>query len=127
MDDLNAWLESHDRFPGTARLRRAIELAEPATESEMETRLRLLLVLAGLPRPQAQVRLHDDAGRFIARPDLYYSHLPAWHRVRRLDAPGNHDGRQPPPESCDQCRAQVAAIQRGGRPVVPGIRRSRGS
>jgi very-short-patch-repair endonuclease len=73
-DDLKAWLESHERFPGTARLRRAIELAEPAAESAMETRLRLLLVFAGLPRPQAQARLHDDAGRFVARPDLYYPH-----------------------------------------------------
>ena len=38
----------------------------------METRLRLLLILAGLPRPQVQVPLHDDKGRFIGRPDLYY-------------------------------------------------------
>jgi len=38
----------------------------------METKLRLLLVLAGLPRPQAQVSLHDDSGRFVGRPDLYY-------------------------------------------------------
>ena len=69
---LESWLDSHKRFPGTARLRRAIELAEPATESVMETQLRLLLVLAGLPRPQAQVSLHDDSGRFVGRPDLYY-------------------------------------------------------
>src|SRR5215470_2363535 len=37
----------------------------------METRLRLLLVLAGLPRPDAQVALHDERGRFLGRPDLY--------------------------------------------------------
>jgi len=72
LDQLKVWLESHKRFPGTARLRRAIELAEPATESVMETRLRLLLVLARLPTPQAQVPLYDDAGLFLARPDLYY-------------------------------------------------------
>jgi len=72
MSDLVAWLEMHKRFPGNVRLRRAIELAEPATESPMETRLRLLLILAGLPRPQVQVPLHDDKGRFIGRPDLYY-------------------------------------------------------
>jgi very-short-patch-repair endonuclease len=69
---IKAWLESHQGFPGTARLRRAIELAEPSTESVMETRLRLILVFAGLPRPQAQVPLYDDAGRFVGRPDLYY-------------------------------------------------------
>ncbi len=38
----------------------------------METRLRTVLVLAGLPRPQAQVSLHDSRGRFLGRPDLYY-------------------------------------------------------
>jgi hypothetical protein len=38
----------------------------------METRWRLLLVLAGLPRPEAQVPIRDDDGRFIGRPDLLY-------------------------------------------------------
>ena len=60
MSDLVGWLETHKRFPGNVRLQRAIELAEPATESPMETRLRLLLVLAGLPRPQGQ---RDQAQR----------------------------------------------------------------
>jgi hypothetical protein len=31
-----------------------------------------LLVLGGLPRPQAQASLHDGFGRFLGRPDLYY-------------------------------------------------------
>ena len=57
---------------GIVHLRRVVELAEPASESAMETRLRLLLVLAGLPPPQAQVPLHDERGRFLGRPDLYY-------------------------------------------------------
>ena len=47
------------------------EHVEPASESPMETRLRMLLVLAGLPRPLAQVRL-GDANTFIGRADLYY-------------------------------------------------------
>jgi hypothetical protein len=57
---------------GSARLRRIVALAEPLAESPMETRLRLLLVLAGLPRPEAQVTLNDDQGLFVARPDLFY-------------------------------------------------------
>ncbi len=73
LSQLKVWLESHKRFPGTARLRRAIELAEPATESVMETRLRMLLVLSRLPRPQAQVRLYDDDRQFVGRPNLYYA------------------------------------------------------
>jgi very-short-patch-repair endonuclease len=53
-------------------LRRAVGHAEAATESPMETRLRMLLVLGGLPRPQVQVPLHDARGRLLGRPDLYY-------------------------------------------------------
>jgi very-short-patch-repair endonuclease len=74
-DDLYAWAWAHQGYPDIRRLRQAIELAEPATESVMETRLRLLLVMARLPRPQAQVSLHDRAGRFLGRPDFYYPHM----------------------------------------------------
>ncbi|MGH7911716.1 MAG: endonuclease domain-containing protein [Candidatus Dormibacteraceae bacterium] len=38
----------------------------------MESRLRMLLVLGGLPRPEAQVELFDASGRFVARVDLFY-------------------------------------------------------
>ena len=38
----------------------------------METRLRWLLIQAGLPRPQVQVDVHDTSGRFLGRADLYY-------------------------------------------------------
>jgi hypothetical protein len=57
---------------GIRTLREAIEHAEPASESPMETRLRMLLVLAGLPRPEAQVSVRDRLHRFVGRPDLYY-------------------------------------------------------
>jgi len=69
---LEVWADAHSGCRGVARLRRAIELAEPAAESPMETRLRLLLVLKGLPRPSAQVSLFSASGVFLARPDLYY-------------------------------------------------------
>jgi len=38
----------------------------------METRLRLLLVFAGLPRPRVQVSL-GNAVTFLGRADLYYA------------------------------------------------------
>lgn len=72
LGELRAWADNHAAYRGINLLRRAIELAEPLTESVMETRLRLVLVLAGLPRPEAQVSLFDVAGRFLGRPDLYY-------------------------------------------------------
>jgi Protein of unknown function (DUF559) len=59
-------------FPGIAQARRVVELVEPGVESPMESRLRMILVLGGLPRPQVQVELHDARGRFLARPDLLY-------------------------------------------------------
>ena len=64
-----------DRFaghPGVTSFRQVIAHAEPASESPMETRLRMRLVLAGLPRPVAQKSLYDGWGRFLGRPDLYY-------------------------------------------------------
>ena len=70
--DLQQYVARHAGRKGIARLRRVTELTEPAAESAMETRLRLLLVLSGLPRPQAQVTIHDDGGRFLGRPDLCY-------------------------------------------------------
>ena len=72
LGELREYIDAHPRGPGSARLRRVVELAEPKAESAMETRLRLLLVQAGLPRPQAQVPLYDDRRRFLGRPDLYY-------------------------------------------------------
>jgi len=57
--------------PGAARLRTLAGLAEPA-ESPMETRLRWLLIQAGLPRPQVQVDVRDSSGRFLGRADLFY-------------------------------------------------------
>jgi very-short-patch-repair endonuclease len=69
---LREWASTHAGYRGVRRLRRAFDLADLATESVMETRLRMLLVLAGLPHPKVQVSLRDDLGLFLARPDLYY-------------------------------------------------------
>jgi len=70
--ELWAYTDAGAGSKGIARLRHALDLVEGATESPMETRLRLLLVLSGLPRPEVQVSLHDSQGGFIARPDLLY-------------------------------------------------------
>jgi very-short-patch-repair endonuclease len=72
LEDLQAWVKSNRKRHGIANLRRVITLADPAAESHMESRLRMLLVLAGLPRPKAQVSIYDRHGRFAGRPDLYY-------------------------------------------------------
>ncbi len=69
---LEEYVESHARANGSVQARRAVALAEPRSESPMETRLRLLLVLNGLPRPETQAELRTPAGRFVARVDLFY-------------------------------------------------------
>jgi very-short-patch-repair endonuclease len=57
--------------PGAGKLRSLAAFAAPA-ESPMETRLRWLLIQAGLPQPEVQTNIHDGKGRFIGRADLYY-------------------------------------------------------
>ena len=70
--ELSAWVLARKGWKGVVRFRRVAELAEPSAESPMETRLRLRLVLAGLPRPEVQVDLCDGEGRFVGRVDLFY-------------------------------------------------------
>jgi Protein of unknown function (DUF559) len=72
IEELKRWADTHAGYRGIGQLKRVLDLAEPASESPMETRLRMLLVLAGLPRPSVQVSLYDEAGVFVARPDLCY-------------------------------------------------------
>jgi very-short-patch-repair endonuclease len=73
MAKLRTHVADHPRAKGIARLRRVLDLAEPKAESAMESRLRMLLVLARLPRPDVQVSIRDDQNQFLGRPDLLYS------------------------------------------------------
>jgi len=75
LPELASYLAAHSRWPGARLLGEVISLAEPLTGSPMETRLRLLLVDAGAPRPVAQHEVFDSRGRFVARVDLAYVRL----------------------------------------------------
>lgn len=68
----HSYVMSHRGRKGVAGARATLEHVEPRAESPMESRLRMLLIGAGLPRPQAQVSLYDAHGTFAGRPDLYY-------------------------------------------------------
>ena len=72
LDRLSRWAVENAGRRGMPKLRRVIELAEPAAESPMESRLRMVIVQSRLPRPKAQVAVYDRWGRFVGRPDLYY-------------------------------------------------------
>ena len=69
---LHAGAISVDELSSVGRLRHVVKHVEPASESPMESRLRMLIVLAGLPRPEAQVEIRDRWLRFAGRTDLYY-------------------------------------------------------
>lgn len=60
---------------GWRSLLRAVDLADAGAESPQESRTRVRLVLAGLPRPRTQWVV-ADGGRFVARLDL------AWPEFR---------------------------------------------
>ncbi|TYB36379.1 DUF559 domain-containing protein [Micromonospora sp. AP08] len=82
---LRAYSAAHAGWPGSALLREVLTLAEPLSESPMETRLRLLLLDAGLGPLTAQHDVHDARGRFIARVDL------AWPALRvAVEYDGDH-------------------------------------
>ena len=82
---VHARLTNPRAIVGNRRLRALAALAEPA-ESPMETRLRWLLLQAGLPKPEVQPELRDREGRFVGRADLYY---PTARLVIEYDG-GNH-------------------------------------
>jgi Protein of unknown function (DUF559) len=66
------------RYPGRrgiARARLAITLFDAGAQSPKETWLRLVLVDAGLPRPQTQIPVRDEFGTVIAYLDLGWEHL----------------------------------------------------
>jgi very-short-patch-repair endonuclease len=54
---------------------RAARLVRAEVDSPMESRLRMLIVLAGLPEPEVNHTIRDEYGAVIARLDLSYPHL----------------------------------------------------
>jgi hypothetical protein len=69
---LAAYAKSHRALRGVRRLDRVVDLMDARSESPMETRVRVLIVLAGLPRPEPQLVILDRGGGFVARADLGY-------------------------------------------------------
>jgi len=72
LHELREYVGLSNPVRGLPKVRRVIELVEPGVESPMESRLRMILVLGGLPRPEVQLELRNTDGSFLARPDLLY-------------------------------------------------------
>jgi hypothetical protein len=60
---------------GCRLARRAALLARKGVDSQQETRLRLLLVLAGLPEPRVDLIIRGRDGSWRRRYDLAYEHF----------------------------------------------------
>lgn len=71
---------------GICQLRTVLDLVDPGAESPRESRLRVLLVRAGIPRPETQVVV-THSGRFVARVDLGW---PRWRVAVEYDG-AHHD------------------------------------
>ncbi|HWJ66044.1 MAG TPA: hypothetical protein VNT31_05175 [Nocardioides sp.] len=72
-------------LPGAVRALAAAKHVRSGVDSPMETRLRLLIVLAGLPEPVVDFRVRDETGHVVRRYDLYYA---------RSETLVEYDGRQ---------------------------------
>jgi hypothetical protein len=72
VEEVSAYRNAHKGIRHVTRIDRLLEAIEPLSESPQETRLRYLLVGAGLPRPTAQFVVRDSGGDFVARLDLAY-------------------------------------------------------
>ncbi len=73
--EIDAIARRHRGARGIRRLRTTLGLVDAGAESPQESRLRLLLVRFGLPRPVTQIPVHDGAGRVVRRIDMGW---PQW-------------------------------------------------
>lgn len=78
-------------LPGCVAARRAAAYVRPAVDSPMESRLRMLLVLGGLPEPEVNLVIQGEDGFPLRRYDLAYPRArtaieyDGRHHVERVD------------------------------------------
>lgn len=75
IEEVGAVISAHPGVRGLNRLRRILPLVDSGAESPQETRTRLVLIDAGLPRPETQIVVRDQYGEFVARVDMGYREL----------------------------------------------------
>lgn len=92
VDELRSYFASQRRLRNLRIAERLLDDIEPKSESPMETRLRLVIVDGGLPRPEAQWEVTNPTGVVLWRLDLAYpsdkiaiEYDGAWHWKQRRD------------------------------------------
>jgi hypothetical protein len=90
LEELQRYFAAQRRLRNLRIGERLIEQVEPLSESPMESRVRLRLTEAGIPRPKAQWEIFTPSGEFVARLDLAWPEFKvaveydgAWHWKQR--------------------------------------------
>lgn len=73
--EVEALIAVHRGARGLRQLRQVLRLVDAGAESPQETRTRLLVIAAGLPRPVTQIEVFSDWGRVLARIDMGWPEL----------------------------------------------------
>ncbi|WP_285029748.1 hypothetical protein [Mycolicibacterium sp. lyk4-40-TYG-92] len=98
--DMRAAIERHPGQRGLKQARLTIGLVDPGADSPGETRLRLLIVKAGFPRPVSQHPVYNEFGVLIGEVDL------AWPGLKiAVEYEGRHH------MDPDQIRKDIARIE----------------
>lgn len=85
VDDVLRVARCHPRAPGLRRLEAALELVDAGSQSPRESYLRLLLIDAGLPRPQTQIPVLGVDGIPVAYLDMGWE-----ERMVAVEYDGDH-------------------------------------
>jgi len=86
--DIELLAERYKGSRGIRDARVALDLVDPGAESPQETRVRLLLIRAGFPRPETQIPVYDEYGQLVAELDM------GWRDVKvGVDYEGDHHWR----------------------------------
>ncbi|GAB3202745.1 hypothetical protein GCM10027261_42080 [Geodermatophilus arenarius] len=129
-EDLQAAVLRAVHWVGIGDAARALGLADGRAESPLESRGRLALIEAGLPRPELQVEVHGPRG-FVARVDAWYDDagvaIEFDGRVKYLDP---LDGRHPGEVLWREKRREdllralgIRVVRLAHEDLVPGRRR----
>jgi hypothetical protein len=73
--DVELLAEGHRGRRGIRAALEALALVDPGAESPQETRVRLLLIRAGFPRPETQIPVYDECGQLVAVIDMGWRDL----------------------------------------------------
>jgi hypothetical protein len=68
--DVELLAERHRGRRGIRAAMEALDLVDAGAESPQETRVRLLLIRAGFPRPEAQIPVYDEYGQLVGELDM---------------------------------------------------------